>query len=476
MYWKTVFVAAAALSALAASGSIAAQEPAQEVAELREMIEAMKSDYEARINRLEKRLEEAEEAVADAADRAEEAEETADEAEDQAEEVAMRPVQRTSSPSDQNPAISAIVLANYQSLDVGGEGYTVPGFMLGPETSPGESGFSLDETEINFNANIDDKFYGDVTFALHDHEGATEVELEEAYIQTLAMPAGLQLKAGRFWSDIGYLNVFHPHADEFVDRPLPYKAFLGKKFADDGLQVSWLAPTSTFLRLGAEVFQGDAFPGGAAPDEKPGAWSLFAETGGDFGVEHSWKAGLSYLHAEVDEGAGGGHDHEEVFFKQEDHEEEDEHDEELFFAGDRDLWIADFVYKWAPNGNPRNRNVKIQGEFFLRDEEGEFGEHVYSGEQTGWYLQGSYQFDPQWRVGYRYDQLDADNDGEAVAGSVLDPLGLNPERHSLVLEWFNSEFSRVRFQYSRDEATLVSDNQFFLQYIVSIGAHGAHEF
>lgn len=469
MYLKMTVSVAAALMALAASSDVPAQQPADEVAELREMIDELKSDYEKRIERLEQRLEEAEKAVA-------EAREQADEAEDKAEEVAMRPRQRTSTPSDQNPAISAVLVGNYKSLDVGGEDYAIPGFILGPETGPGEPGFSLGESEINMNANIDDKFYGDITFALHDHEGATQVELEEAYFETLAMPAGLRLRGGRFFSGIGYLNEFHVHSDDFLSRPLAYQAFLANQLKDDGLQLTWLAPTDTFLQLGAEVFRGGAFPAAAEADEAPGAWSLFAEVGGDMGIAHSWKAGLSYLSADVDgREAGGGHEDEHHFVKQEDHE--DEHGEEaLFFTGDSDLWVADFVYKWAPQGNPRNRNVTLQGEYLRRDEDGRFGGHAFNGEQTGWYLQGSYQFDPQWRAGYRYDRLDADNDGEAVVDSPLDSLGLNPERHSVVLEWFNSEFSRVRFQYSRDESTPESDNQFLLQYILSLGAHGAHQF
>lgn len=459
--------AAAVWLAMAASPEVSAQQSADEVAELREMIDELKSDYQTRIRELEERLEEAEQAVAEARERA-------DEAGNRAEEVARRPVQRTSTPSDQNPAVSAVLVGSYKSLDVGGEDYAIPGFILGPETGPGEPGFSLGESEINMNASIDDKFYGNLTFALADHEGKTEVELEEAYLETLALPAGFRLRGGRFFSNIGYLNEFHVHADDFVDRPLAYQAFLARQYKDDGLQLTWLAPTDTFLQLGAEVFRGGAFPAGAEADEKPGAWSLFAEAGGDVGISHSWKAGLSYLNADVDgRAAGGGHEDEHVFFKQ----EEDEHEEEgLFFAGDSDLWVADFVYKWSPDGNPRNRNFKLQGEYFRRDEKGSFGDHPYDGEQTGWYLQGSYQFHPQWRAGYRYDRLDADNDGEAVVDSPLDPMGLNPDRHSVVLEWFNSEFSRVRFQYSRDESTAVSDNQFLLQYILSLGAHGAHQF
>jgi len=55
-------------------------------------------------------------------------------------------------------------------------------------------------------------------------------------------------------------------------------------------------------------------------------------------------------------------------------------------------------------------------------------------------------------------------------------VGKNPMRYSLMMDWSNSEFSRLRFQYNHDSATQFTDNQFGLQYIFSIGAHGAHGF
>ena len=38
---------------------------------------------------------------------------------------------------------------------------------------------------------------------------------------------------------------------------------------------------------------------------------------------------------------------------------------------------------------------------------GTFNDLGYSGTQQGFYVQGIYQFMPQWRVGYRYDWLSA---------------------------------------------------------------------
>lgn len=45
-----------------------------------------------------------------------------------------------------------------------------------------------------------------------------------------------------------------------------------------------------------------------------------------------------------------------------------------------------------------------------------------------------------------------------------------------MLDYSRSEFSRIRLQYNRDESASKADDQWFVQYIVSMGAHGAHRF
>jgi hypothetical protein len=53
----------------------------------------------------------------------------------------------------------------------------------------------------------------------------------------------------------------------------------------------------------------------------------------------------------------------------------------------------------------------------------------------------------------------------------------NATRNTLMLDFSPSEFSRLRLQVGSDKSQLgVTDNQIFLQYIVSLGAHGAHKF
>jgi outer membrane receptor protein involved in Fe transport len=113
----------------------------------------------------------------------------------------------------------------------------------------------------------------------------------------------------------------------------------------------------------------------------------------------------------------------------------------------------------------------------------------YDGTQKGWYAQAVYQFIPHWRLGLRYDWLSAHNDlsvldlggfadaDDAVAASGLNSDGHDPQRWSGMLDWSPSEFSRLRLQYNRDQSRADdTDHQWTLQYLMSIGSHGAHEF
>ena len=84
-----------------------------------------------------------------------------------------------------------------------------------------------------------------------------------------------------------------------------------------------------------------------------------------------------------------------------------------------------------------------------------------------------------WRVGARYDAVDSNSSGSDP--DVLDEAGLldnghKPERVSVMAEWLPSEFSRIRLQYNRDDSYQQSDDQLFVQYTFSIGAHGAHTY
>jgi len=405
-----------------------AQDLNSEVAELRQLVAEMREDYETRISDLEDRLARAERLASGARRDAEEAIEVA-------EQTAIDQSAGSSAPNAFNPGLGAVLTGRYTDTDE-------------------DSGFAIGEAEINLKGSVDARFFGNLTIGLHEHEGDTEVHIEEAWLQTTDLPAGLSITGGRFFSAAGYLNSFHFHSDDFVDRPLPYQAFLGGRYGIDGLQARWVAPTSLLFELGTELNWGGAFPATSNGESSPGAWTLFAKLGGDIGDSNSWQLGVAQIQADaIERSAGHGHAHEGEAAAE-------------TFTGDSDLTAVDFVWKWAPMGNANVRSFKLQGEYFRRSEKGLFDGIDYNGDQTGWYLQGVWQFAPLWRVGMRFDTADAD---------VEDP-GRNSSRSSAMLDWSPSEFSRLRLQYTNDRVLPETDHQWYLQYIMSLGAHGAHQF
>jgi hypothetical protein len=359
-----------------------------------------------------------------------------------------------------NPDIALILSGTYGDFQHDPANYALPGFPLADEADPGEQGFSLGESELAIYANIDPDWYGMFTYAI---AGDGTASVENAFVQTTSLGHGLTVRGGRFFSGIGYLNEQHAHTWDFVDSPLPYRAFLNNQLGDDGVQLRWVAPTDLYTELGAEWLRGDAFPAGGSAHNGRGTWTAFVHVGDDVGDSSSWRAGLSHLDASSDARtttSAAGDD---------------------LFSGKNRLTVADFVWKWAPEGNTYNHDFKLQAEYLHQSATGDFtpagGSALpLSNKSDGWYVQGVYQFVHRWRVGLRQDQLHADSPGAAFSGTVLDTQGHDPSRSSLMVDYSNSEFSRVRLQYNHDHSGSATDNQWFLQYQMSLGAHGAHQF
>ena len=445
-------------------------------AELAEQIQALKREYEARIAALEAQLSTMESMAQDTAP----------------ESASPAPAAEPASDNAFNPAIGVVLNGMFSQFS--NDEFEIPGFPVGHESERAEEGLSLGHSEIAMSASIDDKFLGGLTLGLGVHPGEpTEVELEEAYIQTLpgaGVPEGMRIKAGRALWTFGYLNEQHAHGDDFADRPLPYRAFLDNAYNDDGVEVSFVLPTEAYSELGAGLFRGDDFPFGGSSDGL-GAWSAFARVGGDFGRDSAWRLGGYVLDGKVrNRGVEHEHEeehdpHEEAAGNGEDEEHEDEHGHaELFsegtFRGDARLYAIDFRSTWAPTGNAHDREVTLQGEYFWRKERGTYElveeedgeEHVLAEDfnltTPGWYLQGTYKFRPGWRLGARYSRL--------IAPSEME-LEQDPTALALMLDWSNSEFSRIRLQFNRESFVKHDDdNQILLQYIMSLGAHPAHTF
>ena len=335
----------------------------------------------------------------------------------------------------------------------------IAGFGIGEEGERGSEGLSIDETELNFSANIDDKFYGSTTAAIVREDGEDKVELEEAYLQTLpgsGLPDGFRIKAGRAFWTIGYLNEQHAHADDFADRPLPYRVYLNKAYNDDGLEFSYVLPTDQYAEIGGGVFRGDDFPAGGTVSGM-GGLSAYARTGGDIGDNQSWRVGAYTLRSDAvsratEEGA-------------------------LTFVGNSYLYAADLRYTFAPTGNAKNQEIILQGEYFTRLEDGTYNNLAYDETTSGWYVQGVYKFAPALRIGARYSRMETADTPAGLAGTAVDAGEHNPETYSVMADWTNSEYGRIRFQYNIEDLTDgVTDRQFYIQYVMSLGAHGAHSY
>ncbi|MEJ8840591.1 hypothetical protein [Ramlibacter sp. AN1133] len=452
----------AGIVACLAAGSAAAQ-PTPETQALRREIEALRADYEGRLKALEQRLQAAEAAVA------------------------QQPAAAVPSPSP-SPAsaaapqplaggrglldLSLILSGQYVHTRRDPANYRIRGFLLPPdaEIGPGTRGFSLAETELTLSASIDPWLRGVATVAFSPDN---EAGMEEAFIQTTSLGHGLGVKAGRFLSNIGYLNPQHAHAWDFADAPLAYQAMLGTQFRNDGLQLTWLAPTERFFELGLEAGRGRGFPGSDTSRNGAGALALTAHVGDDIGTSHSWRAGVSMLRARASDQAlaatdAGGNDTATAF------------------AGRTRVWIADAVWKWAPQGNATRRNFKLQAEYLRSTRDGDLvvdpAGLALPGSlravQSGWYLQGVYQFMPRWRVGLRTERLDPGTPGFGPAAGLLGVDTGSARKNTVMVDFNPSEFSRIRLQVAQDRARPagVGDLQWWLQYQMSLGAHGAHGF
>jgi hypothetical protein len=468
--FKPATLAAAIAVALAPACALAADNA--ELQQLHQELDQLRQTYETRIQALETRLKQAEGAASSAQTLATQAKDSASETQSALTQVSNQ-VKESKAPAAGtnafNPDISLVLSGLYSNLSKDPANYRIKNFASGDEIGPGSRGFNLTESELGVSANIDPWFYGAMNFSIHSDN---TVSAEEAFVQTTALPDGVKIKAGRFFSGIGYLNEQHSHTWDFVDAPLAYQAFLGSQFSQDGVQMKWLVPSDHFLEIGSELGAGNSFPGSDHTRNGAGAASLFAHAGGDIGFSNSWRAGISLLRTHPQDRSDTTTDLSGNTVTNS-------------FTGDSQLWLADFVWKWAPNGNGERTNLKVQGEYFHRREDGSLtydtsasaAEADYRSAQSGWYLQSVYQFMPTWRVGARYDRLDSGSTNYGSNSSVLANDGFTPHRSALMFDWTPSEFSRIRLQLARDHSTEGSaDKQIFLQYQMSLGAHGAHIF
>ncbi|MDQ2069951.1 TonB-dependent receptor [Natronospira bacteriovora] len=430
-----------------------------------------------------------------------------------------------------NPAISVILDGIYYN-EFSGHVESPGGFDAGHGHGHGhdhghgghgfQDGFQMRDVEFAFSATVDPYFDAFVMFTFENGS----VDLEEAFISTRALPAGLQLKAGRFLSDIGYINKQHPHDWAFVDRPWMNEYLFGDHgLLETGVQMSWMPATRSYTRFGVELLNGES--SGVAPyigsgnhemvtvlpndpendDFSPNRNRWRASNGFDdvtgprlATAFAKWAPDLGYDHA-LQLGAFAGWS--------EAYQRDEAHSSGRYetWDGDASFWGVDAVYKRDGGGTMGHRNFTLQFEYAMREIDALYMSRQFTDfstlepttrnpdgdvvnqrwKQDGFYLQGTYGFAPRWNWGLRVEGMGLTNDAYAdhSEGRGLPTPFESSWRYSTQLTYAPTEFSRIRAQLNYldvgDEAGHHDHEhhdawEFMLQYNISIGVHGAHTF
>src|SRR3989338_178378 len=99
-------------------------------------------------------------------------------------------------------------------------------------TAVPHNGFSLQEAELQFSADVDTYLKAVALFSVKQESGEAGfgIDPEEVYVESISLP-GVTVRAGKFKLAMGKHNQLHAHAFPFIDAPLIHQQLLG----DEGL-------------------------------------------------------------------------------------------------------------------------------------------------------------------------------------------------------------------------------------------------
>lgn len=302
-------------------------------------------------------------------------------------------------------------------------------------TSEGERNFDLqlEEVELALKSVVDPYARADVFISMANDDGDIVFELEEAYLTTLALPYRLQLKAGKFRSNVGKINQIHPHSLPFPDFPAVYVNFLGAEgLNDQGVSLSWLVPNASFYQdVTVEVTRGPGENESFVTDE--GNQLLYtghSKNFWDLSENTTLEIGLTGMFGPNDTG------------------------NTTLIGG------IDITYKWKPLQFNQFRSFTFQAESFFSRRNNDIG-HINA---SGFYALASYQLSQRWSVLGRYDQSDKPDDGDWNERGISTTLG-----------WLLTEFQKIEFGFRRSWGDKIDTSyQGIVRVVFVIGTHGAH--
>jgi len=372
---------------------------------------------------------------------------------------------------------------------------------------PNQRGFTVQNVEVVLDGAVDPYFrgQGNIVYFI-DRGGESQVELEEAYLESLSLPANLQLKAGQYLTEFGRQNPTHPHTWGFVDSPLVSARFMGPDgLRNPGARLSWLAPTPFYSEL---LFSVQNSQGETA--------SSFRSEGDTHGEEE--QVPFAFRHADNDRGV---EDLGDLLYSARYAVSFDLTPSQVLLLGgsaafgpnsrggeeasetDTQIYGLDLTWKWkSPRHSAGFPFVTWQSEAMVRRYEVGRFDWAQTGEVVdqdtglpavlsretltdyGLYSQILYGFRRGWVGGFRLDYVTGERgdyekrdllfDGEKLG---RDPARATRWRLSPSLTWYPTEFSKFRLQYNYDDRQdFGTDHSVWLQFEFLLGAHAAHKF
>jgi hypothetical protein len=342
---------------------------------------------------------------------------------------------------------------------------------------PQQRGFNARNAEIALDGAVDPYFEGFANIVLKlDNNNETEIELEEAFLQTTSLPYGLQLKGGQFFDAFGRINPTHPHTWEFADSPLVNGRLLGPDgLRGVGAQIAWTVPVPLYSQVIFAVQNGRGGTGYSF--RNPGEDGVFY---GRMTIDRDLTAPRDFVFVPRVENSFNLSDTQTVLFG----------GSGAFGTNDTgpdaphtQIYGADLLYKWkSPRAEGGFPFVKWQTEaMYRRFEAGRGLDETFPVSETfrdwGMYSQVLWGFKKGWVAGIRGDYLHMQK-----SAFTDDDMRQSRSRISANLTWYPTEFSKIRLQYNHD---FLEENDFlasrdvdsvFLQFEFILGAHGAHKF
>jgi hypothetical protein len=325
---------------------------------------------------------------------------------------------------------------------------------LSPDEATLEDGdrYQIREVEIGVQGAVDPYFRYDAFLGLH----GDGIELEEAYATTLALPANLQARLGKFLLPFGKVNLTHRAELPMFDYPLVHRAFFGEEgFSSTGVWGSWIgAPLGFFQELsvvGAEGMDseshGEEDHAEEAPspeqDEEPHGeslgndladrlWLARVKNSLDLSPASNLELGASWATAIVEK--------EEARAR-------------------TNVYGVDVTWRWKPPQFAKYRSAILQAEAIWRNEAGP------SETRFGAFAYGQWQVSRRWFVGARGDWVEPPEEEGSLGGGQL------------LVKWFPTEFSQLRLAYERQnpEDGDALDRLIF-QTTFALGPHRPHAF